>query len=284
MCIITLQFEPTGSHPLLVSANRDEFFCRPSEIAHVWKKSSIIAGKDLQGGGTWLGATFSGRFAAVTNFPAHKALPSASIVSRGTLVTEFLISSLSPENYASKISRDIGKYEGFNLIFGDRQSLFYITNARPGVEKLNPGIYSLSNSFLDRTCPRSLNAVTKFSQISKLNITTDVLVNTMRDNSELGASSPSRQKNDGERASSAISSSIFMKAIPMKNKETTSYYGTVSTTALIIAKNGDTIFREDRYQKNGKTKARSLVKFQLTKVKQSVQKSKNNLFSERHLA
>lgn len=270
MCIITLQFDPTGSHPLILSANRDEFFCRPSEIAHIWKKSSIIAGKDLHGGGTWLGTSFSGRFAAITNFPAYKAFLSAPNASRGRLVTEFLIGSLSPEEYAAKVSMDRGKYKGFNLIFGDRQSLFYITNARPGVEKLNSGVYSLSNSFLDRSCRRSVNAATKFRKIAKLNISTGVLIDTMQDNSELGNSSSVVQNKDCDKESLAIPSSIFIKAIPMKNKGTATHYGTVSTTALIITKNGDMTFHEDRYKKNGKTKARSIVKIKMTEVKKSI--------------
>lgn len=262
MCIITLQFEPTGSHPLILSANRDEFFDRSSEIAHVWKKNSIIAGKDLQGGGTWLGTTFSGRFAAITNFPAYKATPSAQTVSRGTLVTEFLSGSLSPKEYASVVSRDRAKYEGYNLIFGDRQSLFYITNARPGEEELNSGVYSLSNSFLDRACRRSINTATKFNQIPKPNITTDVLIRTMQDSSELEDSNPVLQKTGCNQVSSAIPSAIFMKAISMRNKGTASHYGTVSTTALIIAKNGNITFREDRYKEDGRTKNRSLVKIE----------------------
>ncbi|MDA9611755.1 NRDE family protein [OM182 bacterium] len=262
MCIVILQFKPTGSHPLILSANRDEYFSRPSAMGHVWKENSIIAGKDLQGGGTWLGTTFSGRFAAITNFPAYKQLLSAQTVSRGTLVTEFLSGLLSPEDYASKVSKDKENYEGFNLIIGDRQSLFYITNARPEVEELKPGIYSLSNHFLDYTCRRSLNAAIKFSQIPKPNITTDLLIDTMQDNSELEDSNPVLQTNSCNQEDSGIPSSIFMKATSIKNKGAASHYGTVSTTALIIRKNGDITFCEDRYKKNGKTKDRSMVKIE----------------------
>ena len=262
MCIITFQFDPKGSHQLILAANRDEFFCRPSKEVYVWKKNSIIAGKDLQGGGTWLGTTLSGRFAAVTNLPVYEPAFNSETLSRGNLVTSFLTSSLSPEKFVSEVSIDKNKYRGFNLICGDRQSLFYVTNARPGIKELSPGIYSLSNEVLDNTCHRSENTKIKFSQILNLNVTTDVLLNTMKDTNRLENSRPLPKDYNFSQDDLTTPSQIFLEAVCIKKKGKTQHYGTVSTAALIIKKNKNIMFCEDRYKRDGTIRKRSLVKIE----------------------
>jgi uncharacterized protein with NRDE domain len=119
MCLIVIAWRARPDLPLLVAANRDEWRDRPAEPAHWWPDApSILAGRDLEARGTWMGVTREGRCAAVTNFrdPSDRR---STARSRGGLVTEFLVSSESPERYLARVADEAGAYNGFNLIVGD---------------------------------------------------------------------------------------------------------------------------------------------------------------------
>lgn len=142
--------------PLVLGANRDEFFSRPTEAAQFWPDNpDVLAGRDLQAGGTWLGITRSGRFAAVTNVrepvSSHKR-------SRGDLTRHFLIGRDSPEAYLDKIHAQADEYAGFNLLLGEfdqsGSSLYYFSNRQGEVQSLPPGTYGLSNHLLDSPWPK----------------------------------------------------------------------------------------------------------------------------------
>ena len=147
MCLIVLAFQVHESVPLLVAANRDEFHARPTRDADWWSDMpDVLAGRDLQAGGTWLGVHRSGRFAAVTNYHDDRP-PPTTLESRGRLVTDYLHGALDPMDYLRTIEGDA--FAGFNLLLGNTSTLGYLTNRGIGVRELQPGIYGLSNASLD---------------------------------------------------------------------------------------------------------------------------------------
>lgn len=162
MCLILLAWQVHPEYPLVVAANRDEFYARPSAPAAFWKdKPDILAGRDLEAGGTWLGVSRGQRFAALTNYrEGGKQRPDAP--SRGHLVSDFLAGSADPEHYFAELTERGQDYNGFNLFFGDDQRLGYVTNRGSGSRWLSPGIYGLSNHLLDTPWPKLSAAKTAF--------------------------------------------------------------------------------------------------------------------------
>jgi len=163
MCLILLAWQTHPDYPLVVAANRDEFFARPSAAAGFWKETpEILAGRDLQGGGTWLGVSRGLRFSALTNY-REGAKQRADAPSRGALVVDFLTGESDPESYLEALSRRGADYNGFNLLVGDGQRLGYYTNKEPCPRWLSPGIYGLSNHLLDTPWPKLSAAKAAFA-------------------------------------------------------------------------------------------------------------------------
>lgn len=156
MCLIVFAWKARPDLPLVVAANRDEWRDRRAEPAHWWPDHpELLAGRDLQAGGTWMGITRNARFAAVTNIrdPAERRTTAKS---RGGLVTEFLLGSDSPSRFLSSLAARSHDYNGFNLILGDGASLFYF-GSREGVPRaIEPGVHGLSNHTLDEPWPKVL--------------------------------------------------------------------------------------------------------------------------------
>lgn len=148
MCLILVAWRQHAQFPLVVAANRDEFHARPAERAGFWKdQPGILAGRDLEAKGTWMGVSRSGRFAAVTNYRGGRDANAAE--SRGMLVTRFLLNSQHPEAFISELSKKQNSYSGFNLLVADRDELWWLSNRDGGFRRLAPGIYGLGNFFLD---------------------------------------------------------------------------------------------------------------------------------------
>ncbi|PKN74373.1 MAG: hypothetical protein CVU52_06730 [Deltaproteobacteria bacterium HGW-Deltaproteobacteria-10] len=153
MCLILFAYKVHPAYPLIVAANRDEFYERPSSPAAFWGGTrQILAGRDLKEGGTWLGITREGKFAAITNYRDPAALKSGA-PSRGKLVKNYLQGSSSAAAYVRKISRQADIYNGFNIMCADGTDLF-VYSSRGEQQKLAAGIYGLSNRFLDSPWPK----------------------------------------------------------------------------------------------------------------------------------
>ncbi len=149
MCLILLAHEAHPAHRLVVAANRDEAYERPTAPAAWWEDApEVLAGRDLRGGGTWMGITRAGRFAAVTNYreaaPADPGAPS-----RGHLVGGFLLGSASPEAYLRSLRSRAADHAGFNLLLGEGGRMWYASNRGDWGRELEPGVYGLSNALLD---------------------------------------------------------------------------------------------------------------------------------------
>ena len=156
MCLILVAWQAHPAFPFVLAANRDEFFARRSASADFWTdRPQLLAGRDLEAGGTWLGMTRSGRFAALTNFRdpgSHK--PQAP--SRGKLVADFLSGDMSSDAYLDTLNP--AAYNGFNLLLGtiagDNRQLVAFSNISNQRHSLAPGVYGLSNHLLDTPWPK----------------------------------------------------------------------------------------------------------------------------------
>lgn len=154
MCLIALAWKAHPGHRLVVAAHRDEWRDRPAASAHWWPEAPQVAGgRDLQAGGAWLGATRTGRFAAVTNFrdPAQRH---ASARSRGALVSGFLLGSADPLAYLQSVAAQAQAYQGFNLVVSDGETLAYFSNRGEAPRALEPGVHALSNHLLNTPWPK----------------------------------------------------------------------------------------------------------------------------------
>lgn len=148
MCLIVLAWRVHPSIPLVVAANRDERHARPASAAAFWPDHpEILAGRDLQAKGTWLGVARNGRFASVTNY--RGGLDPAAAQSRGALVTDFLLGSGSSKEFVSEVSRKKNNFSGFNLLVADLGELWWLSNRDGDARKLDPGFYALGNLLLD---------------------------------------------------------------------------------------------------------------------------------------
>jgi uncharacterized protein with NRDE domain len=157
MCLILLAHHVHSDYPLVLAANRDEFYARPTAPAAFWEDAPhVLAGRDLEAGGSWLGVTRSGRWAALTNYrdppTARPGRPS-----RGALVGDFLSGDATPADYLAGVAADAERYDGFNLLVGDLTDALYFGNRMPGdaaPRRLEPGLYGLSNHLLDTAWPK----------------------------------------------------------------------------------------------------------------------------------
>lgn len=158
MCLIALAWRAHPDFTLVVAANRDEWRDRPAEPAHWWPDHpDLLAGRDLQAGGTWMGVTRSGRFAAITNFrdPSDKR---STAPSRGGLVTQFLLGAETPSGYLSRLAPRARDYNGFNLIVGDGRELLYFGSREAQTRAIEPGVHGLSNHLLNEPWPKVVRA------------------------------------------------------------------------------------------------------------------------------
>jgi uncharacterized protein with NRDE domain len=163
MCLILVAWRSAAEFPCVIAANRDEFHARAAQPAHWWPSDPpLLAGQDLQAGGTWLGMTPTGRFAALTNFrdPEQRR---PGMPSRGTLVTSILQSGADIAQtlrHLHSVGRD---YNGFNLLFSDGQRLAIYESMSGAGRELGPGIYGLSNHLLDTPWPKVQAAKSRLS-------------------------------------------------------------------------------------------------------------------------
>lgn len=153
MCLILLAIDYLPGIPLVVAANRDEFHGRPTRPLAPWPEvPGLLAGQDLNAGGTWLGLASSGRFAAVTNVHDPSAPPGRR--SRGELTRDFLLGEVSAADYAARVKDCSGDFAGFNLLVGATDGLWYCSNRAPGPRYLDPGVHGLSNGELNSNWPK----------------------------------------------------------------------------------------------------------------------------------
>jgi uncharacterized protein with NRDE domain len=237
MCLILIAWQTHSEFPLIVAANRDEFYARRTRPASWWGQAvSLLAGRDEEAGGTWLGINRRGRFAVVTNVRApNERNPHAT--SRGLLVLSALQTSQSMREWFDECVSRAHSFNGFNLVVaepvpvasrGPGSDMVYLSNRLDdGPRRLQPGIYGLSNAFLDTPWPKVTRAVTAFSCQIAQRVSTENLLRLMADREVAGELElPSTGvPRDWERALSAIQ----IRA---------NGYGTRATTILTVRRDG----------------------------------------------
>ncbi len=239
MCLLLISFKNHPVYKIIVAANRDEFYNRPASAASFWNEHpALLAGRDLQAGGTWLGITKSGKFSAITNYRDASAMKNDA-PSRGKLVSGFLINPISPFEYSEQLKKTGGMYNGFNLLFSDNSVLYYYSNQTGKALSLSTGIYGLSNHLLDTPWPKVEKSKKSFSQILKnKNISAPDLFGILSDSSV----PPDELLPDtgvGLEIERAVSP-VFVST-PM--------YGTRSSTVILIDYEGNVIFIEKTLDK-----------------------------------
>ncbi len=230
MCLILFAVRPNEHYRLVVAANRDEFYGRPASRANFWDDHrQVLAGRDLQAGGTWLGITKSARFAAVTNFRETPADPLPPR-SRGELTSDFLTGQQSAEDYTAGLAAKAHEYRGFNLIVDDGRQCCYYSNQLVEPLALSPGFYGLSNQLLDCDWPKVNQGRDSLARLvnrsTSLTDKTDRLKDLLMD------------KGDG----SPFSNSFI----------DTDEYGTCASTVLTISTTGTVRFTELGFAAGGR--------------------------------
>lgn len=224
MCVIFFAIGHLPEMPLVLLANRDEFYERPTLAAAPWRgHPHVRGGRDLVSGGTWLGVTDGGRFAAVTNYRDPSAAKGTR--SRGQLVSDFLMSDVPVSEYMAGVVRAAGEYSGFNLIAGEIAgggiTAAWFSDRGERVEILTPGIYGLSNSLLDTPWPKVTKGKAALRRILNNGIDREAMFGLLADR-ELADDADLPQTGIGYEREKALSA-IFIE---------TPVYGTRCSTVI----------------------------------------------------
>ena len=248
MCLLLFAWRPDTTHRLVLAGNRDEFHERPAAPADWWGNGAV-GGKDLRAGGSWLAAHRSGRFAVVTNF-RESIEEGRGPRSRGELVTGFLESDLSPEEFAREVARRGRDYAGFNLLLGSPAELAYLSNRGRGPELLEPGVYGLSNHLLDTPWPKLERTRARFAALLRERAPTGALLEMLADRAPAA---------DGGLPDTGIGpewerllSSPFIVSL---------HYGTRCSTILKLLEDGEMQFIECRFDATGDNAGQSEFRF-----------------------
>lgn len=243
MCLIIFAYKNNPDYPLIIAGNRDEYFDRPTSRLEYWEDAPwILAGRDLKQGGTWLGITTSGRFAALTNYRDAGTGINSSAPSRGHLVSDYLKENYAALQYLEDINKNSSQYNGFNLLIGDASGLYYYSNRESLIRKLKPGIYGLSNHLLDTLWPKVKTAKTAFRKIigqgRKIDI--EAIFEILKDETRpLDENLPDTGVDlEWER----LLSSVFIKSPT---------YGTRSSSVVLFKQTGQVVFTERTFGWSG---------------------------------
>jgi uncharacterized protein with NRDE domain len=241
MCLILFAHQAHPRYRLVLAANRDEWFRRPAAPAGFWAdRPDLLAGRDLEHGGTWLGVTRSGRFAALTNFRDPRDKREAA-PSRGALVTAFLSGGDGPANYVTRLMDGAARYNGFNLLAGHRDELWFAASRTGQPSRVEPGIHGLSNGLLDEPWPKVRRGRAGLNAILARPFDTEDLFALLHDedvaaDAELPATGVAPE---WERLLSAM----HIRA---------DGYGTRCATVLLIGEDGTVEFRERTFDPAGR--------------------------------
>lgn len=235
MCIILFAWQQHADHPLLIAANRDEFHHRPAEAAR-WR-GDLLCGLDLAAGGTWLGVTRDGRFAAVTNYrePIQDRTPGAR--SRGMLPLGFLESRDTPQQWLEKLVPEQDQYGGFNLLVGDGKSLWYMGNRGGEPQAVTSGIHALSNGLLDTQWPKTVRGKALMKEQIANGASSEGLLSMLADD---------HVPADDDLPETGVGVELERLVAPIFIQSAT--YGTRASTVVRFHADGEFDFAEQRWQ------------------------------------
>jgi uncharacterized protein with NRDE domain len=242
MCLILFATDAHARFPLIVAANRDEAYARPSAPAHFWSDApAIYAGRDLEQGGTWLGITRSGRFAAITNY--RQAVPrSPGARSRGELTRDFLTGSEHAARYVERIAERADQYNGFSIIVGVPGELYFYSNRGSEPARVMPGVHGLSNHLLDEPWPKVVRGVNALEAVMDAEETVVIAALTAMLADRQPAPDDFFWTSGADLERERLRSAAFIPD---------DAYGTRASTILLVGAEGQVFFRESRYGPQG---------------------------------
>ncbi|GAB3023957.1 NRDE family protein [Bowmanella dokdonensis] len=245
MCILFVAVEQHQDYPLLLAANRDEFFARPTRMSGFWPEHpQLLAGRDLEAGGSWMGLTTTGRLAALTNI-RNPARVESEKHSRGHLVTGYLTGSQTPVEYQQTLSSSRNQYNGFNLLFGRLTDLWIYNNHLDQTVRLEKGVHGLSNADIHSVWPKTSLGVEKLADHCRQeNPDTDSLFALLRD--ETRAPDHMLPNTGVSMEWEQRLSSIFIRG---------EEYGTRSSTLLLVDRRGRARWLERTFDNRGEMQA-----------------------------
>lgn len=244
MCLILFAYDVHPHYHLVLAANRDEFYERPAAPLQFWEDHpEVLAGRDLKLMGTWLGVTRNGRLAALTNYRDPKEMKEAA-PSRGDLVADFLRGGMGPVEYLQEIGAGAEAYNGFNLIVGDRDGLYYASNRGPWFRALGPGIYGLSNHLLDTPWPKVRSGLACLTTLmEKRNV---IILPELEDILQNQERPPDAQLPD-----TGVGLEWERRLAPIFISSP--IYGTRCSSLLTITRSGHVVFKEMSWEQNRAT-------------------------------
>ena len=238
MCLIVFAWRPGHAQPLVVAANRDEFYARPTQPLTRWAEApQVYAGRDLEAGGTWLGIGANGRFAALTNIREPQKPPSRR--SRGELVANFLTGNQPISDYIHGVARRSPSYVGFNLLVGTADELWHYNAKDIAPQRLSAGVYGVSNAGLDTPWPKLIKATAALKEVL-VDPQPSALLALLKD-SQTAPFSDLPDTGVG-LATEHLLSSVFIQSPT---------YGTRASTALIVNADGTWVMEEHSFGPQG---------------------------------
>ena len=254
MCLIAFAWRANPHFPLIVGANRDEWHDRAAAPAMWWTDHpQILAGRDLKAGGTWLGISRSGRFAALTNFRDPSDRKSGS-PSRGQLVSNFLGGSDSAHDYLLNLQKEAFRYQGFNLLVGDGEVLQYFSSRTGSIEVVPAGVHGLSNHMLNEPWPKVENSKSALEAAVGEEVSEDARQMAIFDFLSNDAAVPDSALPDtgvGREWERVLSPALIV----------TDKYGTRCSTVLTVSSGGKVAFEERTLDPAGQVSGRVAYRF-----------------------
>jgi uncharacterized protein with NRDE domain len=245
MCLIAFAWRAHPRYPLILAANRDEFHRRPSAPAQFWRDApQLLAGRDLEQGGTWCGITRGGKVAAVTNY-RDPAGHDPNKLSRGLLVRDYLTAAGPAEAHAQRIETGKSVYSEFNLLMGqlagDAPGLFYIGSRSAGPAAIAPGVHAISNGLIDSHWPKMKR--------STAGLKTLIAEDRVSHETLFGLLSSQEKAPDEELPHTGIGPELerFLSSVFIQSEA----YGTRCSTVIIVGTDGTAEFHERGFNPAG---------------------------------
>lgn len=249
MCLIVFAWRAHPDYRLVLAANRDEFHVRPSQALHFWPDNpDVLAGRDLQAGGTWLAAHRGGRFATVTNYREQQRT-GGKLASRGALVTDFVTSDENAGSFSAAIEGK--KYAGFSLLTADDDDLYYVSNRGDPALCLEAGIYGLSNASLDTPWPKVRRSREAMSQLLESNTMDETALYRLMSDRTRAAVSDVDDKHLPFELARALTAPFIV----------TPDYGTRCSTVMLWSNDGKIVLGERRFDAAGNLSGKSSFSF-----------------------
>jgi uncharacterized protein with NRDE domain len=231
MCLVALALDENRRFPLVVAANRDEFFDRPTARLGWWAPAEggpeILGGRDLSAGGTWLGLTAAGRLALVTNV-RRAVTPDPQAPSRGHIVAGWLSTEQRPDQFWMQTS--LSGYAPFNLVAADfrRGDCFWASNEAAVARRMERGIFGLSNAALDTPWPKVVALKSRLAQALETADSADTLARELFE-----ALADPRPAQDADLPATCVAHELERVLSPAFVRTADERYGTRCSTVIV---------------------------------------------------